>query len=170
MRLPQLQEVEELQKPDREGARPRRAGRPALHQGHPPAARGGSRESHARAGVVEAVRQHGGMLRCVRARVRRHEHHHADEVFTSWGKQTPKKYSKSQLEKILKELSDSSAYGNILRAKGYVDSIEGDWWYFDLVPGEYEIRIGKPDFTGRICVIGEKLDKIKLDRLFDEVA
>mgnify|MGYP000422190012 CR=1 FL=1 len=91
-----------------------------------------------------------------------HEHHHADEVFTSWGKQTPKKYSKSQLEKILKELSDSSAYGNILRAKGYVDSIEGDWWYFDLVPGEYEIRIGKPDFTGRICVIGEKLDKIKL--------
>lgn len=99
-----------------------------------------------------------------------HEHHHADEVFTSWGKQTPKKYSKSQLEKILKELSDSSAYGNILRAKGYVDSIEGDWWYYDLVPGEYEIRIGKPDFTGRICVIGEKLDKIKLDRLFDEVA
>ena len=99
-----------------------------------------------------------------------HEHHHADEVFTSWGKQTPKKYSKSQLEKILKELSDSSAYGNILRAKGYVDSIEGDWWYFDLVPGEYEIRIEKPDFTGRICVIGEKLDKIKLDRLFDEVA
>ena len=91
-------------------------------------------------------------------------------VVISWGKQTPKKYSKSQLEKILKELSDSSAYGNILRAKGYVDSIEGDWWYFDLVPGEYEIRIGKPDFTGRICVIGEKLDKIKLDRLFDEVA
>ena len=98
-----------------------------------------------------------------------HHHHHADEIFTSWGKQTPKKYSKEQLTAILKELCENSEYGNILRAKGFVDSIEGDWWYFDLVPGEYEVRTGKADFTGRICVIGEKLDENKLDRLFDEV-
>lgn len=100
-----------------------------------------------------------------------HEHHHhADEIFTSWGKQTPKKYTKTQLETILKDLSTNTSYGNILRAKGYVDSSENNWWYFDLVPGEYEIREGKPDFTGRICVIGEQLDEQKLDSLFNEVA
>ena len=97
-----------------------------------------------------------------------HEHHHADEVFTSWGKQTPKKYSKIQLDNILKKLSTDLTYGNILRAKGYVDSDEENWWYFDLVPGEYEIRTGKADFTGRICVIGENLDQSKLETLFDE--
>ncbi|MFQ8705679.1 MAG: CobW family GTP-binding protein [Thomasclavelia sp.] len=99
-----------------------------------------------------------------------HEHHHADEIFTSWGIQTPKKYTKIQLETILKKLSENSSYGNILRAKGYLDNIEGDWWYFDLVPGEYEIRTGKADFTGRICVIGENLNEKKLDNLFNEVA
>ncbi|WP_296877145.1 GTP-binding protein [Thomasclavelia sp.] len=99
-----------------------------------------------------------------------HHHHHADEIFTSWGKQTPKKYSKLQLETILKELSSNKEYGNILRAKGYVDSDETDWWYFDLVPGEYEIRTGKADFTGRICVIGEKLDEAKLETLFEGAA
>ena len=72
-----------------------------------------------------------------------------------------------ELSDILNKLCNDD---NVLRAKGFVDSGNEDWWYFDLVPGEYEIRIGKPDFTGRICVIGEKLDKIKLDRLFDEVA
>lgn len=99
-----------------------------------------------------------------------HEHHHADEVFTSWGKQTPKKYTREQLETILKELSSNTNFGNILRAKGYVDSNEDQWWYFDLVPGEYEIRTGNADFTGRICVIGEKLDETKLDNLFEGVA
>lgn len=99
-----------------------------------------------------------------------HHHHHADEVFTSWSKQTPKKYSKDQLEIILKILSSDPSYGNILRAKGYVDSNTNDWWYFDLVPGEYEIRSGNADFTGRICVIGEKLNEQKLDTLFNEVA
>lgn len=98
-----------------------------------------------------------------------HEHHHADEIFTSWGKQTPKKYSKEQLDNILKKLSTDADFGNILRAKGYVDSNEEDWWYFDLVPGEYEIRTGKADFTGRICVIGENLDQSKLENLFEEV-
>ena len=99
-----------------------------------------------------------------------HHHHHADEVFTSWGKQTPKKYTKEQLEAILKELSSDNSFGNILRAKGYVDSNEDKWWYFDLVPGEYEIRTGNADFTGRSCVIGEKLDEAKLDALFEGVA
>lgn len=100
----------------------------------------------------------------------KHEHHHADEIFTSWSKQTPKKYTKIQLETILKKLSENSNYGNILRAKGYVDSFENNWLYFDLVSGEYEIRIGKANFTGQICVIGEKLDEQKLNNLFDEVA
>ena len=100
----------------------------------------------------------------------KHEHHHADEIFTSWSKQTPKKYTKIQLETILKKLSENSNYGNILRAKGYVDSFENNWLYFDLVPGEYEIRIGKANFTGQICIIGEKLDEQKLNNLFDEVA
>lgn len=100
----------------------------------------------------------------------KHDHHHADEIFTSWSKQTPKKYSKVQLETILKKISENSSYGNILRAKGYVEGFEDHWWYFDLVPGEYEIRTGKADFTGRICVIGEKLDEQKLDNLFNEVA
>lgn len=100
-----------------------------------------------------------------------HEHHHhADEIFTSWGKQTAKKYTKEQLENILKTLSNDNSYGNILRAKGYVDSPDNDWWYFDLVPSEYEIRTGKLDYTGRICVIGEKLESDKLESLFDEVA
>ena len=93
----------------------------------------------------------------------------ADEVFTSWGIQTPRKYSKVQLEAILKELSEHNEYGNILRAKGYVDSNEGEWLYFDLVPGEYQIRTGQADFTGRICVIGENVNADKLSVLFNEV-
>src|SRR5699024_8251140 len=99
-----------------------------------------------------------------------HDHdHHADEVFTSWGIQTPRKYSKVKLETILKELSEHNEYGNILRAKGYVDSNEGEWLYFDLVPGEYQIRTGQADFTGRICVIGENLNADKLSVLFNKV-
>lgn len=99
----------------------------------------------------------------------KHHNHHADEVFTSWGIQTPKKYSKMQLEIILKKLSTQNEYGNILRAKGYVDSTEDEWLYFDLVPGEYQIRTGLADFTGRICVIGENLDENELLVLFNEV-
>ena len=72
-------------------------------------------------------------------------------------------------EAILKELSEHNEYGNILRAKGYVDSNEGEWLYFDLVPGEYQIRTGQADFTGRICVIGENVNADKLSVLFNEV-
>ena len=95
-----------------------------------------------------------------------HHHHHADEVFTSWGVETPKKYNEEDLKNILKTLSDSSEYGIILRAKGIVPDENGTWYNFDLVPGEYEIRKGEADYTGRLCVIGSKLDKNKIEELF----
>ena len=95
-----------------------------------------------------------------------HHHHHADEVFTSWGRETPRKYTKDELEKILKTLSDSEEYGIVLRAKGMLPTADGTWLHFDLVPGEYEIRNGSADYTGRLCVIGSKLDEAKLEKLF----
>ena len=95
-----------------------------------------------------------------------HHHHHADEVFTSWGKETPKKYSREELEGILKKLSETDEYGAVLRAKGMLPSADGTWIYFDMVPGEYELREGQPDYTGRLCVIGAKLQEEKLAQLF----
>lgn len=95
-----------------------------------------------------------------------HHHHHADEVFETWGIETPKKFSTNQLENILKELTESKEYGLILRAKGIVQNVDGSWINFDLVPGEHEIRKGKADYTGRLCVIGSKLEKSKLENLF----
>ena len=95
-----------------------------------------------------------------------HHHHHADEVFTSWGKETPKKYSREELEGILKKLSETDEYGAVLRAKGMLPSTDGTWIYFDMVPGEYELREGQPDYTGRLCVIGAKLQEEKLAQLF----
>ena len=95
-----------------------------------------------------------------------HHHHHADEVFTSWGRETPRKYTKDELGQILKTLSDSEEYGIVLRAKGMLPDTEGTWLHFDLVPGEYEIRNGSADYTGRLCVIGSKLDEAKLEKLF----
>lgn len=93
-------------------------------------------------------------------------HHHADDVFTSWGKETPHKYTKSEIENILKTLSDDEFYGTILRAKGMVENVEGGWIYFDMVPGEYELREGEPDYTGRLCVIGCDLKEDELEQLF----
>ncbi len=95
-----------------------------------------------------------------------HHHHHADEVFTSWGVETPDKFDRNKLDEILSKLANEDTYGQILRSKGMLPDNEGGWMYFDLVPGEYEIRDGKPDFTGRICVIGSKLDEDKLKELF----
>nr|WP_312289615.1 GTP-binding protein [Clostridium chromiireducens] len=95
-----------------------------------------------------------------------HEHHHADEVFTSWGMETPKKFSKDEITNMLKSLADSSDYGVILRAKGIIPCVEGGWINFDLVPGEYEVREGLPDYTGRICVIGTNLNKDEIGELF----
>ncbi len=96
-----------------------------------------------------------------------HHHHHADEVFTSWGKETPHKYNEDRLREILDTLADTEKYGVILRAKGIVPSDAGDWLYFDLVPGEFEIRKGKADITGKLCVIGSKLKEDDLAQLFE---
>ncbi|MCR4716128.1 MAG: GTP-binding protein [Lachnospiraceae bacterium] len=95
-----------------------------------------------------------------------HGHHHADDVFTSWGKETPKKYSDEEMEEILEELAQSGIYGGILRAKGIVPNNNGEWIHFDLTPGEYEVRHGEADVTGRICVIGTELKEDKLKELF----
>ena len=95
-----------------------------------------------------------------------HHHHHADEVFTSWGKETVRKYSREEIEKILKTLSEEDSYGMILRAKGMLESEDGVWTYFDMVPEEVDIREGSAEYTGRICVIGSKLDEAKLEQLW----
>lgn len=95
-----------------------------------------------------------------------HGHHHADDVFISWGKETPEKYEKDRLEAILQKLEDGEQYGIILRAKGILPTTDGTWIQFDLVPGEYEIREGSADYTGRICVIGSELKEDKLEELF----
>ena len=95
-----------------------------------------------------------------------HHHHHADEVFTSWGKETPRKYTKEELDEILVKLSEETEFGIILRAKGMLPAADGTWLYFDLVPGEDESRNGAPDYTGRLCVIGSKMDTDKLEKLF----
>ena len=95
-----------------------------------------------------------------------HHHHHADEVFTSWGRETIKKYTRENLEKILETLSEKEEYGIILRAKGMLPAEDGTWIYFDMVPEETEIRSGAPEYTGRLCVIGSKLNEDKLAELF----
>ena len=93
-------------------------------------------------------------------------HHHADDVFTSWGKETPHKFERARIEEILKIFCDTEDYGTILRAKGMVEGTDGTWIYFDMVPGEYELRDGQPDYTGRLCVIGTDIDEHKLLELF----
>ena len=95
-----------------------------------------------------------------------HHHHHADEVFTSWGRETIRKYTREGLEKMLEALSASEDYGIILRAKGMLPAEDGTWIYFDMVPEETEIREGAPEYTGRLCVIGSKLKEDKLAELF----
>ena len=95
-----------------------------------------------------------------------HHHHHADEVFTSWGLETPTLYSKEEIEHILSELDKEEEYGIVLRAKGMVPSTDGGWIYFDYVPEESNVRSGKPDVTGKFCVIGSKLKEDKLAELF----
>lgn len=94
-----------------------------------------------------------------------HHHHHADEVFTSWGKETARKYTEAELNFALESL-DSGEMGAILRAKGIVPGTEGQWFHFDYVPGEHQVRTGAADVTGRLCVIGSKLDEKALDQLF----
>ena len=95
-----------------------------------------------------------------------HHHHHADEVFTSWGKETARKYTIDEIKEILSALSDSEKYGTILRAKGIVPATDGKWIHYDFVPEEMNVRNGSADYTGRICVIGSKLNESELEKLF----
>lgn len=95
-----------------------------------------------------------------------HHHHHADEVFTSWGKETPHRFQRDTIEHAMKAFCETEDYGIILRAKGMVPSEDGTWIYFDMVDGEYELRTGEADYTGRLCVIGTDLQEGKLEELF----
>lgn len=95
-----------------------------------------------------------------------HGHHHADEVFTSWGKETAHKYTEDELDFILKALTETETYGTILRAKGIIQMEDGSWKQFDMVPEEFEIRAGQADYTGRLCVIGTDLKEDELMKLF----
>ena len=96
-----------------------------------------------------------------------HHHHHADEIFTSWGVETVHKYSKDEIEAILKKLVETEEYGVVLRAKGMVQDKNGSWIYFDAVPGEYELREGLPEYTGKLCVIGTNICEHHLEELFN---
>ena len=95
-----------------------------------------------------------------------HHHHHADEIFTSWGMETPRKFSEEELRGILSQLEDADRFGTVLRAKGIVDSSDGEWIYFDYVPGEIDLRRGAAAVTGRFCVIGSHINESALKELF----
>ena len=95
-----------------------------------------------------------------------HHHHHADEIFTSWGRETPHVFTKETIEHALQVFCDTQDYGTILRAKGMVPGEDGTWIYFDMVDGEYELRTGEADYTGRLCVIGTDMEEEKLAELF----
>ena len=95
-----------------------------------------------------------------------HHHHHADEIFQSWGMETPKKFSEEELRGILAQLEDADRFGAVLRAKGIVDASDGEWIYFDYVPGEIDLRRGAAAVTGRFCVIGSHINESALKELF----
>lgn len=95
-----------------------------------------------------------------------HHHHHADEVFTSWGVETSKAFEKDALNRAIGELTDAVRFGTVLRAKGIVQNAAGGWIHFDYVPGEVQLRDGAPSYTGKLCVIGSKLDEDELKELF----
>ena len=95
-----------------------------------------------------------------------HHHHHADEIFTSWGRETVRKFTRQELETMLEKLGNTEQFGEVLRAKGMLPAADGTWIYFDMVPEETEIREGAPDYTGRLCVIGAHLKEDALAALF----
>lgn len=109
---------------------------------------------------------HGHEECCGHSHHGHHHHHHADEIFTSWGRETAHKYTDEELDYLVKALSETDAYGMILRAKGILPMADGSWKQFDLVPEEYEVRAGQADYTGRICVIGTDLKEDGLLKLF----
>ena len=99
-----------------------------------------------------------------------HEHHHANEVFTSWGLETTKSFTKDQLDNFLNQLANDETLGIVLRAKGFVKAKDNEkWYYFDFVSGDYEIRLGEPDYTGRVVVIGSNLNKEKVEGLYNNI-
>ncbi len=95
-----------------------------------------------------------------------HHHHHADDIFTTWGKETPHIFTKEVIENALEQFANTEDYGYVVRSKGMVPVEDGTWMYFDLVDGEYEIREGQPDYTGRLVVIGTDVDEVKVEELF----
>ena len=133
------------------------------HEHHHEEACGHEHHHHEEGCAHEHHHEHGPDCTCG---CHDHEHHHAEEVFTSWGLETPSAYSKEDIEHILEALEDEKEYGFVLRAKGMVPGREGGWVYFDYVPGESNVREGKPDVTGKFCVIGSKLREDKLKSLF----
>ena len=120
----------------------------------------GHHEGHEHHHHEEHHHEHGESCGCG------HHHHHADEVFESWGKEQIERLSRQKLEDILEKLSESSEYGVVLRAKGMIELDDNTWAYFDLVPGEVELRDGKACYTSKACVIGANLEKEKLEELF----
>lgn len=110
--------------------------------------------------------EHGEECCCGHDHEHHHHHHHADEVFTSWGRETFRKFDRKELEDMLAALGRKEEYGFVLRAKGIVAGQDGQWYYFDMVPEETEIRTGKADYTGRLCVIGSQLKEEALEKLF----
>ena len=118
--------------------------------------------------IAEAMDENGLKAEMERLAHEHHEHHHhADEIFTSWGMETPRKFSEEELRSLLSALGDEERFGTVLRAKGILDSSDGDWIYFDYVPGESDIRRGAAAVTGRFCVIGSKLKEQALKELFN---
>ena len=110
--------------------------------------------------------EHGEGCSCGCGGHHEHGHHHADEVFTSWGIETVAQYTAEEIHAIMEALEDEDQYGMVLRAKGMVPGADGTWIYFDYVPGEADVRTGKPDVTGKLCVIGSQLNEEKLSELF----
>ena len=95
-----------------------------------------------------------------------HHHHHADDIFDTWGRETPHQFTKETIEAALQKFADTEDYGNVLRSKGMVESTDGTWIYFDFVEGDYELRAGEPDYTGRLVVIGTDLKEHEIEELF----
>ncbi|MCI8483939.1 MAG: GTP-binding protein [Lachnospiraceae bacterium] len=123
-------------------------------------------EHHHDHGHHEHHHEHGEDCTCGCHDHHHHDHHHADEIFTSWGRETPHVFARETIEHAMKAFCETEDYGTILRAKGMVPSEDGTWIYFDMVDGEYEMRTGEADYTGRLCVIGTEIQEEKLEELF----
>ena len=128
--------------------------------------RDGAHTHHSNTGEHEHHHEHDENCTCGCHDHDHHHHHHADEIFTSWGFETPATYTTEEVEGFLKELDNEEKYGIVLRAKGMIPAADGTWIYFDYVPEESNVRAGKPDVTGKICVIGSKLKEAELENLF----